>query len=814
MIFRTLRIAGDKMFVTCIYLIFGTTIYCQTDFYDIVIEQSNYEPLEEYQIAFDGRIQEDFRIGYDYSYLTGFISNYYHVKGEGISINCLPVFGCGGIDFDVNSIINRSMAEIFTGEYANRALTNPNEPSYIKIGYDNTDRKSIIVQFENLGLRADLESDNSSDHYLNFQFRYSDNGDIEFIMGPTYLTESMYYDSDLGFLNTEFDPTGFPKLGINYPFNNFDTIYHYVQGSFDDPLLNFGQEEQEVLQGMPPEGWTVRWIDLFTPDTPIEEVECMPTSGFYPFEYTGGKVLWKHTVFDSTLIGHIKPEPPTFFGLTPNLYTTTGYNHIIDIPPFHTLVEEDFIITTDIVDYIEPSGAIIQKLDIETGEVLWRTQFDYRDNQTNEYVAKIEILDNQLWAYGIHVNTEFEGGFAQRGVLFTRIYDLETGELIRHTVADTDDPNVYQDRRGLEYVNEITQIGKDTFEILEYDFIDDRPVIKRDWMTTDGIAFLSDTIIGKMSVGDLQGARQIDQRKMWKVGIDSFYFVECYEPEDDTDPNAFFDLHLMDTELNFIHSWRYDRSNLGDFNGIFIEDVNDSHIRLRTFNTSTRHFIIDRNSGELVDVRFEDERFHDAREFDITESPMTDSLEIVAVIINELGSTFNSDVDEGELEFVYSTSQGDSTTNYLIPNKDRYYMFPSEVIMLPDKDVLIRVRERRWSVAGGAIGYLPGFWSYMRIDSEELLGITSTKETPILNTFQVFPNPASDFITIEFPEIFSGRLLLYNLEGYLVRRAETEGAYNYGMDITNLPAGVYTLRAFSSGSGAADYYSSKVSLVR
>ena len=810
MISKALKLAGDKIIVTCLILVIGTTAYCQTDFYEMIIEQSSYEPLEEFQIAFDGRIQDDFHIGYDYSYLTGFISNYYGVRRyEGIDIDQQFI---GRIRLESGGSVNSSQTKFFEGNYSNLARLNPNMPSFIKVGYrESNDSKMLVAQFENLGLRADIESNNPSNHYINFQVRFHHTGNIEFIMGPTKLDESQYYDPMIGFLNENLEASGLPLLGTRIPAANFDTIIHYIQGDFESPLLNLGQEEIDVLKGIPPEGWTVKWIDLLNPDIPVEEVECTPTSGFYPLEYSGGEVLWKHTVFDSTLIGHIKPEPPMFFGLTPNLYTTTGYNHILDIPPFHTIVEEKFIITTDIVDYIEPSGAIIQKLDIETGEVLWRTQFDYRDNETNEYVAKTEILDNQLWVYGIHVNTEFEGGFAQRGVLFTRIYDLETGELIRHTVADTEDSNVYQDRRGLEYVNELTQIGKDTFEILEYDFIDDRPVIKRDWMSTDGIAYFSDTIIGKMSVGEIQGRRQIDQGKVWKIGIDSFYFVECYEPDNDSDPDSFFDLHLMDTELNFINSWRYDRSILGDFNGIFIEDVNDTHLRLRTFNPTTRHFIIDRSTGELVDKRFEDERFDDAREFDIRESPMTDSLEIVAVIINKLGSGLNSD-ESGELEFVYSTPEGDSTTNYLIPNKERYYMFPSEVIMLPDKDVLLRVRERRWSVAGGVIGYLPGFWSYMRIDSEELLGITSTEDIIDLPSFTISPNPASNFVNISFPKIFNGRVLIYNTEGYLVAQSSCNDDM-LTLDISDLPPGLYTVRSIENDS-SIEYKAQKLIITR
>lgn len=778
----------------------------QSSLYEIEYSQRSYEELASFDILFDGRIQDDFGLGYRYDFLLGFQSSYFNRSCESMRIF---TFGDATIRFNVSGTISGTQSDFLKGPYSNLAKINPNRPTYIKKGHLETDSmKIVVIQFENLGLRPDIQSNDPSDHYINFQVWYHHTGDIDFVMGPSKLDESRYFDENMGYLNSNLQPTGLPLLGIRYPDSNFDTIYHYIQDSYDEPFHNYGQEEIETLTGLPSEGWTVSWIDNRRENLPIDEVECKPVSGFYPLEYTGGEVLWKHTSVDSTYIGHIKPNPPEVLGLTVEQGLTTGYNHFVNMYPVETIVEEDFMIAIDRIIYYQPSGSMIQKIDLETGEVLWTSSYDFRETGENEYVIKAEIVDENLVLYGIAVNHDFEIEIAQRGVLFTRTYNLETGELIRHTVADKYDNQVFEDSYALEYRKEFDQIGKDTFEILEYDFENDRPIIIRNRMGLDGIPYLSDTIIGVMEEGSLTDQRQIDDYKLHRISKDSIVFIECFEPEDDSNPESFFIIHMVNSDFEPYYTRTYDRSILGDFNGIFIEDANHSHMRLRTYFPTTRHFMFDTKTGENIGTRFEDERFDDFRLWDIQETKMTDSLEIVAVIINKFGNGIDSE-EEGELEFIYSTPESDSTTNFLIPTKDRYYMFPNEVILLPDKDVILRMRESRWAVSGG---YLPGFWSYMRIDSEELLGITSTNNLIELPSFVVSPNPTSNHVTITYPRVFNGRILLYNSEGYLVKKAFCNNEI-INLDITDLPSGLYTIRSIGNDS-SIEYKTQKLIITR
>lgn len=806
MTFKTLNENGCNCFSVLLILLPLVNLIGQPSLYDVEYSQRSYQELSSFDILFDGRIQNDFGIGYSYDFLLGFQSSYFNRSCEEIDVFTL---GNGRIRFNVSGTISGSQAKFLEGPYSNLAKINPNRPTYIKKGHLETDSsKVVVIQFENLGLRPDIQSNNPSDHYINFQVWYHHTGDIDFVMGPSKLDESRYFDENMGYLNSNLQPTGLPLLGIRYPDSNFDTIYHYIQDSYDEPLHNYGQEEIKALTGLPDEGWTVSWIDNRRENMPINEVECTPLSGFYPLEYTGGEVLWKHTSVDSTYIGHIKLNPPEVLGLTVEQGLTTGYNHFINMYPVETIVEEDFIIAIDRIIYYQPSGSMIQKIDIETGEVVWTSSYDFRDTGENEYVIKAEIVGDNLMLYGIAVNHDFEIEIAQRGVLFTRTYNLETGELIRHTMADKNDTRVFEDNYALEYRKEFDRIGKDTFEILEYNFEDNRPIVIRNKMSLDGIPFLSDTIVGVMEAGTLSNQRQIEDFKLHRISKDSIVFIECFEPEDDLSPESFFIMHLVNSDFEPYYTRTYDRSILGDFNGIFIEDANHSHMRLRTYFPDTRHFILDTKTGEILGARFEDERFDDFRQWDIQETKMTDSLEIIAVIINKFGNGIDSE-EEGELEFVYSTPEKDSTTNYLVPTKDRYYMFPNEVILLPDKDVLLRMRESRWAVSGG---YLPGFWSYMRIDSKELLGVTSTKEITKLPSFSISPNPSSNFVNITYPSVFKGRVLIYNTEGYLVAKFNCNND-SIILDISDLPSGFYTIRSMENDS-SIEYKSQKLLIAR
>lgn len=778
----------------------------QTKFYDIEIEFGEYFPLTEYDIIFDGRIQEKLDFAYRYDFLLEAESTFFGRQCEEI------IAGIDGrIEFVVNSSIT-SNGRFFGSNLENRRLTFTNQPSYIKKSHIETDTsKAIVVQYENFGLKFDLESSQSTDHWINFQIWYHNTGDIQFVMGPTNLEASPFYDKDLGFLNINNEPFGFPRLGINHPHNDFDTILYYIQGHYENPTINFGHIPQDALLGMPPTGWTVTWRELVSENEPIENVTCLPESGFAPFTYEGGEIMWKYTLFDSSMRHIIKPiPPPTFGGFTQAQSTMTGYNHYWHTDPVDMVVKNDYIITTDRTVYYAPSGAEVHKIDINTGEVLWRNRFDFRDDGLREYPIKTEVVDDIVLVYGLHLNHPFETDLSQRGVLFTRTYDLETGDLLNHTFGDINDPAVFVDRYiSSDYRNEFNRIGLDTFEILETVFLEDRPVILRNLMKTNGIPFISDTIKGIMDEPNLSETRKIPFNKVRKISPDSFVFIEDFHPNEDSGLEPYFIINLINKNLDIIYSRTYNNSGIGAFDGVYLEDADENFIRLRTFFPSTRHFIFDTKTGQYLSTRFEDDKFDDLGEREILETNITDSLELVSVLMNKLGNIFREDDEKGELEFILSSEKGDTSTNILSPSQYRYYIIPKQVVLLDDYDILMRVYEARWSFSNK---YLPAFYSYMRIDSEELLGITSTEDIIDLPSFAISPNPALNYVRIIYPSVFNGKVLIYNTEGYLVIQSSCNDD-RITLDISDLPSGLYTIRSIGNDS-SFEYKSQKLIITR
>ena len=779
----------------------------QTVFYDIKIKYDEYSLLTEYDIIFDGRIQEKLDFAYIYDFLLETESTFFGRQCEEIIAD-----KDGRIQFVVNSSITPN-GRFFGSNLQNRGLAFSNQPSYIKKAHIETDTsKAIVIQYENIGLKFDLESSNPTDHWINFQIWYHNTGDIQFVMGPTNLEESPYYSHDLGLLNITGEPFGFPRLGITHPHNDFDTILYYIQGHYEDPIINLGQLPQEALLGVPPSGWTVIWRELLKENEPLEDVICLPESGFAPFEYEGGDVMWKYTLFDSSMRHIIKPiPPPTFGGFTQAQSTMTGFNHYWHSDPIDMVVKDDYIITTDRTVYYAPSGAEVHKIDINTGEVMWRNQFDFRDKNLREYPIKTDVVDDKVIVYGLHLNHPFETDLSQRGVLFTRTYDLETGILLDHTYGDVNDPAVFVDRYiSSDYRNEMNRVGIDTFEILESAFIEDRPVILRNIMGTNGIPFLSDTIIGVMDDPNLSETRQFPFSKVRRITSDSLVFIEDFHPNVNSDLEPYFIINLIDKDLNKEYSITYNNNDLGPFDGIYIEDADENFIRLRTFFPSTRHFIFDTKTGLHLSTRFEDTKFDDLGEREILETHITDSLETVAVLMNKLGNIFREDDEKGELEFILSSESGDTSTTLLSPTQNRYYIIPKQVVLLDNYDILMRVYEARWSFSNK---YLPAFYSYMRIDSEELLGITSTKDDITQPKFTLSPNPSSNYVTIKYPNTFYGRVLIYNSEGYLVKR-EFCNHTELIVDVVDFPAGVYTIRSVGEGASNQEYSSQKFAVVR
>lgn len=83
-------------------------------------------------------------------------------------------------------------------------------------------------------------------------------------------------------------------------------------------------------------------------------------------------------------------------------------------------------------------------------------------------------------------------------------------------------------------------------------------------------------------------------------------------------------------------------------------------------------------------------------------------------------------------------------------------------------------------------------------------GVMETKdeiaETPVLQTlFTAYPNPTSGFITLKITDAASPTEIIieaYSMMGEMLLRRSYQGTSQYELDISGLPAGVYTIRLF------------------
>lgn len=78
--------------------------------------------------------------------------------------------------------------------------------------------------------------------------------------------------------------------------------------------------------------------------------------------------------------------------------------------------------------------------------------------------------------------------------------------------------------------------------------------------------------------------------------------------------------------------------------------------------------------------------------------------------------------------------------------------------------------------------------------------VQSAEQLQAFFNFKCYPNPASDFVVLDYELINSGRVYLeiYNLSGQLIKQSVTDiqnaGKHLYKCNVANLDAGIYVLK--------------------
>lgn len=116
--------------------------------------------------------------------------------------------------------------------------------------------KVIKMEWRNVGIYDDIWSSNPTDHRINYQVWFYENGIIELHFGEMDLENTPFYNESTGFIWSDGESYG-PWLGIS----NLDiTEMYYLTGTLDNISIITMEDSLDIFYEVPEFGRYFRWI--------------------------------------------------------------------------------------------------------------------------------------------------------------------------------------------------------------------------------------------------------------------------------------------------------------------------------------------------------------------------------------------------------------------------------------------------------------------------------------------------------------------------------------------------------------------------
>ncbi len=246
---------NPKSIVLIVYIILSISFKIKSQSYEIVYYKSKYDTLINYKsvnldLAFEGEFpyiwDKSFEFGFDFPFYD---STYNKVIIDNDAVGIFP--NSPNYNFD-----------LFSGYYTIDKILDTvylfSEVRYSSLIEDSL--KVFVLEYHNV-YNADELEENGTNHIINFQLKFYENGIIELHFGKINLSNCSYYFPGKGFSFDNSDPTDNiygPWIGIN---NNDESQSAYFQGNHDDPVIIYDNiDSSNVVTSIPPEGFVVKFI--------------------------------------------------------------------------------------------------------------------------------------------------------------------------------------------------------------------------------------------------------------------------------------------------------------------------------------------------------------------------------------------------------------------------------------------------------------------------------------------------------------------------------------------------------------------------
>ncbi len=516
--------------------------------------------------------------------------------------------------------------------------------------------------------------------------------------------------------------------------------------------------------------------------------------------------LWSYLTIDSSMIGY---EPSCFYDW--QVEQNDGMIHFgFDGGSF---IHDGFIYSiTEHEICHDISSSLIEKIDLETGELQWQILEDIRSHAFREQISEAKVKKEALYVYGFRENlpdsisTETINFSGQNtGKYFCRIYDVNTGQLLKYFTPPLSDSMAYDvNKRGSSY----NFFYEDRLE----NFIDAKNYIvgkglnlRRTLIDTLGhLTKPPDTVVvGRFSNRELLKSEAYNRGQL-KLSPDNTYLhIEQYSPRTNIETGYTFDAIITEYNSDFemMRDVNLQEIGIDTFSRLHFVYVDKNHILLHscsnTFPETASYINCDRQYF-LLNTKFE--LIKTFRPLFNGEQPSYfSSKNIVFHSDSIFYMPFREFIEEGNsnISLYQSTKDGYIQPLKTLTIKEQNWVGSVEFLeVLDDGDVIMKITHSCYK-DGAKASWHP---EWFRFSAEDMgIPVTRVLMPPSKLEWSLFPNPNSIQVQIRSNYRLFGSIEIYDIMGRIIDVIPANGTRLQRIDTSDLASGSYFIRILNDG---------------
>ncbi len=451
-------------------------------------------------------------------------------------------------------------------------------------------------------------------------------------------------------------------------------------------------------------------------------------------------------------------------------------------------------------------GMLLEKIRLSDGQLMWQYSHDLTNNFRQE-VPKLLYLnaDNNLELYGTKRIAPYlvgDPGYIQDGsnhmLLDRKVINAETGKLYSQNLADLENDSLQQlvHSDGIRY--DFTQIYKvrEKINYRNYTF----SVKEKKMLYT---SFDLDTLGYRISpIDTFYGIAPQSKQNVTQLSDTTFLYMAGTKSAENK-----FQFNITDKHFNVLSSL-YTASVDTVMQPWMLKADKDKILIMNKFldlNSPETEYLLYKTDGTLLKKAIFNRALYNNQAVPIYWSESNDIYMMQTTAVNSKNYSEGIHVlkanEHGSFDIIKNIIFADTTRT----------MSPTHVLPYEDDFIITFVAGAWDKVLSLYIGDPHArAVSTMRVTKAELgMEPLATENVDVKKTYQVYPNPSTDFVTIKFNENYQGNLVVLDALGRQVRKIENLNTDFISVDVSMLDSGIYFIQFMSKSSSLANSKFSK-----